>query len=108
MPEVFRALDLAVVTSYREGCCNAILEAMATGVPVVATAVGGNPDIVSEGRTGMLFPHGDAGAGAAAIGRILTEPESSARMGSAALEAAHRDFSVEAMVRSTTSIFTRN
>jgi len=105
MPDVFRALDVAVVTSYREGCCNAILEAMATGRPVVATAVGGNPDIVEEERTGWLFPHGDVEAGAAAISRVLTDGSSAERMGRTALERARREFSVEAMVRATTELY---
>lgn len=105
VPEVFRALDVAVVTSYREGCCNAILEAMATGLPVVATAVGGNPDIVEEGGTGRLFPHGDVAAGADAILGLLSHPGEAARLGARAVERARRDFSMEAMVRATTDLY---
>ena len=56
---------------------------MASSVPVVVTAVGGNPDIVREGREGLLVPRGDSAAAAAAIGRLLDDPDLSARMGRA-------------------------
>lgn len=105
MPEVFRALDTLVITSYREGCCNAILEAMATGVPVVATAVGGNPDIVTHRETGWLFPYGDAAAGAEGILALISDPELRARLAANGLERALRDFSIGAMVSATTRMY---
>lgn len=105
MPEVLRALDALVVTSRREGCCNVILEAMATGVPVVATAVGGNPDLVADGGTGWLFSHGDVEAGAERILRLIQDRDRAARMGRAGLERARRDFGIDTMVRATEHLY---
>jgi len=56
---VLRVLDIFVLPSKNEGTSNTILEAMATGLPVIATAAGGNPELVSQNRTGLLFPAGD-------------------------------------------------
>jgi len=105
MPDVFRALDALVITSYREGCCNAILEAMATGVPVVATDVGGNPDIVTHRETGWLFPYGDVPAGAEGILALVSDPDLSARLGAKGLERALREFSIDAMVHATADLY---
>lgn len=57
--EVMRAMDVFVLPSLNEGISNTILEAMATGLPVVATVVGGNPELLEEGKTGRLFKPGD-------------------------------------------------
>jgi glycosyltransferase involved in cell wall biosynthesis len=65
------ALDLLVQSSYTEGMPNVVLEACAAGVPVVATAVGGTPEIVTDGVDGVLVPSGDAMALARSISRIL-------------------------------------
>ena len=99
--EVLRSLDLLVVSSRREGCCNVILEAMATGLPVVATQVGGNPDLVEPSRTGFLFPHGDAARGAGHVARILQEEGLAKRLGARAREAALERFSFESMMERT-------
>ncbi|HET9480544.1 MAG TPA: glycosyltransferase [Candidatus Polarisedimenticolia bacterium] len=104
-PEVLRALDLLAVTSEREGCCNVILEAMATGVPVCATAVGGNPDLVSQGADGFLFPHGDVDAGAEAIGRLVADAQERRRLSEAALRKARSRFAAATMVRATESLY---
>jgi glycosyltransferase involved in cell wall biosynthesis len=105
IPDVMRALDLLVVTSNREGCCNAILEAMATGVPVVATNVGGNPDLIVDGENGRLFPHGDAAAGAAAVIALVRDQEIMTAMGKTGLARARRDFTSEAMVTATARLY---
>jgi glycosyltransferase involved in cell wall biosynthesis len=105
IPEVLRALDLLAVTSVREGCCNVILEAMATGVPVVATAVGGNPDLVEHGRNGLLFAHGDAESGARAVLSLLPGGEPAGRLAEAGLRRARADFSVAAMVGATSALY---
>ena len=62
VPELLRAMDVFVLPSVAEGICNSLLEAMASGLPVVATAVGGNPEVVVDGESGLLFPVGDARA----------------------------------------------
>jgi sugar transferase (PEP-CTERM/EpsH1 system associated) len=59
VPELLRAMDVMVLSSVTEGICNSLLEAMASGVPVVATRTGGNPEIVVDGQSGFLFPVGD-------------------------------------------------
>jgi len=105
IPHVLRALDVLTVTSIREGCCNVILEAMATGLPVVATAVGGNPDLLSHGQTGWLFPHGDPAAGAEGVVRLLEDRDLARQMGQEALRRARASFSIDAMVRSTAMLY---
>ena len=68
------ALDVAVLPSYREAQGLSILEAMALSRPVVASNVGGIPEMIEDGRTGLLVPPHDADALAAAIVRLLTRP----------------------------------
>jgi len=82
IPWILRALDLLVLPSQQEGLPNSILEAMAAGVPVVATRVGGIPEIVIDGETGLLVPPGDPVALANAINSLLMNPEVRQRMGS--------------------------
>ncbi len=65
--EIMRGLDVFVLPSLAEGISNTILEAMATGLPIIATRVGGNPELVEEGRTALLVPADDPRAMAAAI-----------------------------------------
>jgi glycosyltransferase involved in cell wall biosynthesis len=80
--------DLFLLPSLSEGSSLALLEAMAAGLPVVATAVGGNPDIVTDGVSGLLFEPGDADRAAAHICRVLEDPATAARLGQAAKERA--------------------
>ena len=68
-----QAIDVFVLPSIAEGISNTILEAMATGLPVIATAVGGNPELVVDGKTGTLVPSGDPAAMAAAMRRYLDD-----------------------------------
>ena len=77
--ESLRGFDLFVLPSKAEGISNTILEAMATGLPVVATRVGGNPELVVEGKTGTLVPSSDPAALAGAIARYAGSPSSSPR-----------------------------
>jgi glycosyltransferase involved in cell wall biosynthesis len=85
MPEVMAALDLLVHTPVRaEPLGLAVLEAMATGRPVVVTAAGGLLEIVSDGIDGLLVPIGDVDATAAAIVRVLDDPPTGKAMGQAA------------------------
>lgn len=81
------ACDVMVNTSVREGCCNAIMEAMAAARPVVAYAVGGNHELVQQGRTGQLVPFGDVDGLAGAVETYLRNPERAAQDGA---EAARR------------------
>lgn len=98
VPQLMQALDIFVLPSKAEGISNTILEAMATGLPVVATAVGGNPELVVEGVTGTLVPPQDPAAMAAAIERYLMQPELMQEHGQAGRQRVEREFSMEAMV----------
>lgn len=75
VPELMRGLDLFVLPSISEGISNTILEAMASALPVVATRVGGNPELIIDGRTGCLVPRGDSGAIARAIVDYARQPD---------------------------------
>lgn len=84
VPDLLRAMDLFVLPSLAEGISNTVLEAMATGLPVVATHTGGNPELVEEGVTGRLFPVGDHRALAEILIRMIEEPAAARAMGRAA------------------------
>jgi glycosyltransferase involved in cell wall biosynthesis len=77
------AADVVVLPSFTEGLPNVALEASAAGVPVVATAVGGNPEVVAEGETGYLVPSGDPARLAARVNELLRDPAARARLGAA-------------------------
>lgn len=99
------AIDLIVVPSQYEGCANVILEAMALGKPVVATHVGGNPELVIEGFTGLLVPPNDVDALADAIERLATDRAAAVRLGQAGRERALGHFSVSQMVDAYTRLY---
>ncbi len=101
VPQILAEVAVSVLPSLSEGLSNALLESMAAGVPVVATRVGGNPEIVEEGVTGLLVPPRDSGALARAVGAILEDTELASRLGRAGRERVTRYFSVERMVRET-------
>jgi glycosyltransferase involved in cell wall biosynthesis len=101
-PDVERWLphfDLFALSSREEGIPNALLEAMAAGRPVVATAVGGTPEVVVDGLTGVLVPPGDPSALRAALERLLERPEDARRMGQLAAARAREEYGIERMVR---------
>jgi glycosyltransferase involved in cell wall biosynthesis len=88
VPELMRALDVLLLPSTEEPFGRALIEAMALGVPVLATRVGGPPEIVTDGREGYLLEPGDAAAWAAAVRRIADSPDHGAAMGAAGRERA--------------------
>jgi sugar transferase (PEP-CTERM/EpsH1 system associated) len=96
--DVMPALSCFALPSLAEGISNTILEAMASGLPVVATDVGGNAELVDEGSTGLIVPPADPQALAAAIGRLASDPGRAAAMGRAGRTRAVGQFSLEAMV----------
>jgi sugar transferase (PEP-CTERM/EpsH1 system associated) len=96
--DVLRGLDAFVLPSLAEGVSNTILEAMACGVPVIATDVGGNGELVVEGRTGTLVPAADAEALARAIVAQTRDPVTARAQGKAARERVLSTFSLDAMV----------
>ena len=98
VPEILAVTDILVHPSLEEGFCNAILEAMAAGKPVVATAVGGNPEAVADGETGILVPPKDPESLAQAVLALMKEPEKALKMGLAGRARVEREFGLQAMV----------
>lgn len=98
VPEVMRGLDCFVLPSLAEGISNTILEAMASGLPVIATDVGGNADLVVAGTTGEIVPPADPERMAQQIVRLANDPELAQRMGLAGRSAVEQKFSMSAMV----------
>lgn len=94
---VLKGMDLFVLPSLNEGISNTVLEAMATGLPVIATDVGGNPELVVPGRTGILVKTRDADALANAIRQYLDHPDMLATHGEAGRRTVEQDFSLQAM-----------
>jgi L-malate glycosyltransferase len=95
---VLRESDVFAFPSFMEASPNAVLEAMAAGLPVVATHVGGIPEVVSDGRNGLLVPPGDADALAGGLLRVLEAPDRGRALGEAARQTASTQFSFERMV----------
>ena len=105
VPEVTAALDVAVLPSYREAQGLSILEAMALSRPVVASAVGGIPEMIDHGRTGLLVPPHDASALGASITRLLTDHPYADMLARAGHDLVHERFCVELMVRAVETIY---
>ena len=98
VPEIMRGLHGFVLPSLAEGISNTILEAMASGLPVIATAVGGNADLVVNGKTGNVVPAADVQAMADALVSLASAPEKAAAMGRAGRARVEARFSLQAMV----------
>jgi glycosyltransferase involved in cell wall biosynthesis len=105
VPAVTAALDVAVLPSYREAQGLSILEAMALSRPVVASAVGGIPEMIEDGRTGILVPPHDAAALSAAIIRLLRDHPYADTIARAGRDLVHDRFCVELMVRAIETIY---
>jgi glycosyltransferase involved in cell wall biosynthesis len=105
VPAVLGAADVAVMPSLNEALSNVLLESMAAGAPVVATRVGGTPEALVDGDTGLLVPPGEAGALAAGVSRLLDDRELARRLGCAARRLIAERFSVERMVRATEDLY---
>jgi glycosyltransferase involved in cell wall biosynthesis len=105
VPAVLGCADVAVMPSLNEALSNVLLESMAAGAPVVATRVGGTPEALIDGQTGLLVPPGDSEAIATAVMRLLDDRELAIRLGRAAHDLIVRKFSVEQMVRSTETLY---
>jgi L-malate glycosyltransferase len=106
VPEVLAASDVAVLPSKAEGMPNALLEYLAAGLPTVATAVGGNLEVIQNGVTGLLVPTQDSDALAAALLRILDDDELAGRLGREGQEYVSANFSFEKLVKETDALYT--
>jgi glycosyltransferase involved in cell wall biosynthesis len=98
VPEQLADADIFVLPSRSEALPNAVLEAMATGLPIVTTAVGGMLELIEHGRTGLLADAGDAGSLAEQISRVMTDPALAGRLGRAARDDVRSRFSFERMI----------
>jgi sugar transferase (PEP-CTERM/EpsH1 system associated) len=103
--DILRNLDIFVLPSTAEGISNVILESMASGLPVIATAVGGNPDLVVNGVTGKLVQPGNPQMIAEALAYYFENPEKIKTHGSSGLMKVHRDFSLDAMVNRYLAVY---
>ncbi len=101
---LLRAAEVFVLASTSEGLPMALLEAMSYGLAIVATAVGGVPDVLTDGEQGLVVAAGDAEALAAALGRLGEDPELRARLGAAALARA-ADFSPDAVAERIAAVY---
>ena len=107
VPDIMRGLDCFVLPSLAEGISNTILECMASGLPVLATDVGGNAELVVAGTTGDIVPTGDVEALAVGLIRMSGEPGRSAAMGRAGRARVEQHFSLSAMVGAYQDLYDR-
>lgn len=106
VPEMLSEVAVSVLPCISsEGLSNTLLESMAAGVPVVATQVGGNPEVVEDGVTGFLVPARDPRSLASAVGRLLNDPGLAAQFGQAGRERVAKLFSLERMVQETERLY---
>ena len=105
--DYLQAADLALFTSETESFCLGILEAMCFGVPSVATAVGGIPEVVADGTTGVLAPFGDVDVLARGVEGLLRDPARREAMGRAARERAGKLFAAEVIVPRYEALYRR-
>ncbi len=99
--ELLGGFDVFVLPSLSEGLSSAILNAMAASLPVVATEVGGIPELIRHGENGLLVPPADAGALARAIEDLINDPEKAIRMGRRGREIVQERFTLERKIRET-------
>jgi glycosyltransferase involved in cell wall biosynthesis len=102
-----RDLDIFVLPSISEACSNALLEAMALGLPVVATRVGGIPALVEDGKTGLLVPPGEPSSLARAIIRLIEDPGLAAALAVRARERVQNEFGLDRMLARIDALYDR-
>ena len=99
--------DIFALNSRWEGMPNCVLEAMACGLPVIATAVGGCAELIEHGKTGYLAPPGDAQAMSGGLCRLMDSASLRRRMGEAGRERARSEFTLDAMVKKNEAVYER-
>jgi glycosyltransferase involved in cell wall biosynthesis len=105
VPTLLSEISVSVLPTLSEGLSNSLLEAMAASVPVVATRVGGNPEVVQAGITGLLVPPRDAEALGRAIGQFLEQPSLARKFGVAGRERVSKRFALEQMTQATGHLY---
>jgi len=103
--DIMRGLHLFALPSLAEGMCNTLLEAMASALPVIATAVGGNVHLVVPGLTGLLVDAGSAEPMALQLIKMATQPELAQSMGQAGRQRALENFSLQSMVANYATVY---
>ncbi len=98
VPEFLNAMDIFVLPSVGEGMSNTLLEALACGLPLLATQVGGNPEVIEDQRSGWLFAPGDLGRLSSQLEALAAKPEIRCALGAAARARAITVFSLEGMI----------
>jgi sugar transferase (PEP-CTERM/EpsH1 system associated) len=107
IPDQLRDMDIFVLGSLREGISNTVLEAMSSGLPVIASNTGGNPELIEDGKTGALVTPGDRQALADAIAAYVADPDRRIRHGRAARERVLSLFSIRTMVSAYELLYMR-
>jgi glycosyltransferase involved in cell wall biosynthesis len=105
LERIYTDLDVAVLTSANEGSPVSLIEAMASGVPVIGPRVGGVPDVIDDGATGIIVPPDDASSTADAIMRLLGDLEVRRKMGAAARERALRLYAADRLVSDVAALY---
>lgn len=105
VPAVLRASDILISSSRAEGLSNSVIEGMAGRLPVVATAVGGTPELIAEGRTGLLVPPRAPEAMARALDRLLADRALAMRLGDAARRFVEEELSMDRMARAFAGLY---
>jgi len=107
VPDILRSVDLLAMASESETSGLVAMEAAAAGIPVVATRVGGLPETVQDGVTGVMVPPRDAPALARAVVSVLEDRNVGERMGEAARGRARREFGAERLVETMAAVYSR-
>ncbi|HZN66855.1 MAG TPA: glycosyltransferase [Tepidisphaeraceae bacterium] len=105
IPDLLRSLDLYVISSVMEGLSLSLVQAMASGLPIVATKAGGNGEAVADGQSGLLVECGDHEGLAKSMKRILEDPETARRFAHRAREDAFRLFTIDRMAESYVELY---
>jgi glycosyltransferase involved in cell wall biosynthesis len=105
VPAILDALDLFVMSSHLEGLGTIVLDAMAAGKPVVATRAGGIPEIIEDGRSGLLVPARDPAALAAAVVDVLRHPDLGASLAHEGRQRVLRHYTADAMVEGNLAVY---
>ena len=103
--EFFRSVHLYVQPSFAEGLPNSVMEAMAAGRPVVASDIGGNNDLITDGVNGALFPMGDATALSVQLGQLINEPERCQRLAKSARQLIVDQYGFESVTRQLAGLY---
>jgi len=107
VPDLLSEAAVSVLPSLSEGTSNTLLESMAAGIPVIATRVGGNPEVIQDGVSGLLVPPRDSAALAAAAARLLEDEDLASRLGLAGMRRVSELFSIEGSVHATENLYRR-